>query len=115
MISKSQEGGGKVTGAETPTTEITDSLGGNTTASSSADRVGAGFEVGAIALAGGEIGATKAGWSALGDAVANVKNEISPPSPPAPTMPAPPLTPRRPTGQNGRTEQTCTEHNGAGC
>jgi RHS repeat-associated protein len=84
---------GKVTGAETPTVEITDSIGGNTTANSSGDRVGIGFEVGAIALAGAEIGATKDGWSALGDAFAQVKNEIILPSPPPPTAPpAPPLT-----------------------
>jgi hypothetical protein len=81
---------GKVTGAETPTMAITDSLGGNTTVNPNGDRIGLGVEVGVIALAGAEIGATKDGWSALGDAFANVKNEISLPSPPPPPPPTAP-------------------------
>jgi RHS repeat-associated protein len=87
---------GKVTGAETPTKEITDSIGGNTTVNPNGDRVGIGVEVGAIALAGAEIGATKDGWSALGDAFTNVKNEINLPSPPKP--PLPPAPPSADTG-----------------
>jgi RHS repeat-associated protein len=85
---------GKVTGPEQPKGEITDSIGGNTTISPSDDRLGIGFEAGVGATGGGEIGATKAGWAALGDAISNVKDEIvPPPPPPPPTPPPPPMTP----------------------
>jgi len=40
--------------------------------------------------AGVGLGATREGWSALGDAVSNVKNEIILPTPPPPAAPPPP-------------------------
>ena len=59
---------GSVTGAEPAKGEITDSIGGNTTINPSDDRIGIGVELGAVAVGGGEIGATRQGWAALVDA-----------------------------------------------
>jgi RHS repeat-associated protein len=61
-----------------------------TSVSSSTEEVGFVVEEGVGILAGFEIGATREGWQALGDAFSNVKDEVVPPSPPPPATPGPP-------------------------
>ena len=90
---------GSVTGREQPTLELTDTIGGHSSgASASSDQIGIGGVVGIGLVGGGEIGTSKEGLKALGDAVSEVKDSLRDPGPPPPPAPPPPPPTNQPTG-----------------
>ncbi len=70
------------------------SSGGNDKASISADKeqVGVSVEMGLGVIAGGDLGATKEGWRAAGDALVQAVDALYTPPPPSPNPPAPPTS-----------------------
>jgi RHS repeat-associated protein len=87
----------KFSGPEPPEGEVITPVGTERVGvQSSGDRLGIGAEAGDGLLGGGEAGASKEGWKALGNAVNEVgqslKNALNVPSPPPAPPPPPPPT-----------------------
>jgi RHS repeat-associated protein len=90
------QGPDQISGQEAPEVEVTPSfkagpVGGD------ADEIGIGDVPCAGICAGFEMGSSKEGWAALGDALVNIKNEIVLPSAPAPPTPPAPVQPVLPS------------------
>ena len=102
---------GTLTGAENPTQEKVTGLGTTSTSvSGSGDEIGVGVEGGVLLIGGVDAGATRSGWSALG----NVPGDFIFGAPPTPPQPTPPPAPTEPT-QDESHIQKCQDGAGSGC